>query len=266
MKVFILNKKQIITIACIIVLIIMCLVYFILKNKNDIDTTVVNDKPVEISKLIDKVQNITEENEKIAYLTFDDGPNISVTPKVLDILKDEEVKATFFVIGKHVDAYPQIVKRAYEEGHYIANHTYSHNNETLYKSEENFINEVTKTDIAIGKAIGKEDYHSYIFRFPNGYMAPLKKKEKKNAVNLLSKMNYTYIDWNSLNNDSMRKYSKEQLLENLKKSVKDKNVLVILMHDTKDVSDSSIVLQDSIHYLKSQGYVFKNFYDLINGK
>ena len=145
----------------------------------------------------------------------------------------------------------------------IANHGYSHDNTILYKSEENFINEIKKTDIAIGKAIGARNYHSYVFRFPNGYMSSQNKAQKKQAMVLLSKMNYTYIDWNCLNNDSMKKYTKEQLLNNLKKSSKNKNTLVILMHDTKDVSDSSEVLKDSIDYLKSQGYKFENFYDLL---
>ena len=58
----------------------------------------------------------------------------------------------------------------------------------------------------------------------------------------------------------MQKYSRSQLLANLKESIKNKNTLVILMHDTKDVSNSSLVLKDSIEYLKSQGYEFKNFY------
>ena len=62
--------------------------------------------------------------------------------------------------------------------------------------------------------------------------------------------------------DSEKKYTKKQLLDNLILSSKNKNTLVILMHDTKDVNDSSLVLKDSINYLKSQGYEFKNFYDI----
>jgi len=65
-------------------------------------------------------------------LTFDDGPTTSVTPKILDILKEENVKATFFVIGKSAEEHPEIVKRAYDEGHYIANHGYSHNYKSIY--------------------------------------------------------------------------------------------------------------------------------------
>ena len=80
---------------------------------------------------------------------------------------------------------------------------------------------------------------------------------------MLSEMDYAYVDWNCLNNDSVKKYTSTQLLNNLKKSAKNKNTLVILMHDTKDVSDSSAVLKDSIEYLKTQGYEFQNFYDLI---
>ena len=68
----------------------------------------------------------------------------------------------------------------------------------------------------------------------------------------------------ALNNDSIKKYSSSQLLENLKKTCKDKQSLVILMHDTTDVSKSYIALNDSIIYLKEQGYTFKTFYDLLS--
>ena len=88
----------------------------------------------------------TAQEEKRVFLTFDDGPSKGATPKVLDILKEEDVKATFFVIGKYVEERPELVKRAYDEGHYIANHGYDHSNKTLYKSEESFINEIKKTD------------------------------------------------------------------------------------------------------------------------
>ena len=88
-----------------------------------------------------KIKNLINQEEKIAYLTFDDGPT-KITSKVLEILKNENVKATFFVIGKCVDEYPEIVRRAYEEGHYIANHGYDHDNSILYKNEESFINEI----------------------------------------------------------------------------------------------------------------------------
>ena len=181
----------------------------------------------------------------------------------MDILKEENIKATFFVIGKYVEKHPEIVKRAYEEGHYIANHGYDHNNAILYKSKDSFLNEVKKTDIAIGKAIGISNYCAHIFRFPNGFMSANNKGKKKEALKLLNEINYTYIDWNCLNKDSEKKYSNYQLLANLKKTAKNKGTLVVLMHDTTDVNNSSLILKDSISYLKSEGYEFDNFYSLI---
>ena len=262
MKIFIFNKKKISIINFIVFVIIIITVYYIFRDTKAFAVEL-NYNAIVSSDFKDRIENLISEKEKIAYLTFDDGPNKSVTPEILDILKKEDVKATFFVIGKHVEEYPEIIKREYEEGHYIANHGYSHNNKILYQNEESFIDEVKKTDEAIGKAIGKDDYCSYIFRFPNGYKSKKNKSEKERAAELLEELNYTYIDWNCLNNDSMKKYNNKQLLDNLKKSAKGKDTLVILMHDTKDISNSSLVLEDSIKYLKEQGYSFQNFYDLM---
>lgn len=259
MKIFIFTRKSLFIsffVISIIILIFICKFSSSLAIELSGNNKLSNDSMNEIT-------NLTKGKEKIAYLTFDDGPSL-VTPKILDILSKEDVKASFFVIGKYVEARPEIVKRAYEEGHYIANHTYSHNNSILYKSSESFTNEIKKTDIAIGNAIGVDGYSSLIFRFPNGFMSPQYKAKKKEMAKLLSQMNYTYIDWNCLNNDSIKKYTSSQLLNNLKKSSKNKDTLVILMHDTKDVSNSSLVLEDSIEYLKSEGYSFRNFYSIVN--
>lgn len=262
MKILLLTKKTLL-VCFLMIFIIILLLFFTFSSYSSLKIQVNSNDEIS-SEFIDKVQNLTYGKEKIAYLTFDDGPTTSVTPKILDILKAENIQATFFVIGKSVEEHPEIVKRAYEEGHYIANHGYSHNNSVLYKNSESFVNEIKKTDLTIGKALGVEDYCSHIFRFPNGFIAPLYKSQKEEAVSLLSEMNYAYVDWNCLTKDSERKYTTSQLLNNLKQSSKNKNTLVVLMHDTKDVNDSSLVLKDSISYLKSQGYEFRNFYTLLS--
>lgn len=259
MKIFIFKKNAFFISFFIISIIILI---FICKLSNSLATSLSSNNESS-NDYMSEISNLTKQKEKIAYLTFDDGPSL-VTHKILDILEKENVKASFFVIGKSVEFHPEIVKRAYKEGHYIANHTYSHNNTILYKSSESFTNEIKKTDIAIGKAIGVEDYSSLIFRFPNGFMSSQYKAKKKEMAKLLSQMNYSYIDWNCLNNDSVKKYTSSQLLNNLKQSSKNKDTLVILMHDTKDVSNSSLALEDSIEYLKSEGYSFRNFYSIIN--
>ena len=101
----------------------------------------------------EKFLSLSKSEQKIAYLTFDDGPTLKATPKILDILKEEDVVATFFVVGKHVKENPELVKRAYDEGHFIANHGYNHNNSKLYKNDDSFINEIKNTDIEIGNAL-----------------------------------------------------------------------------------------------------------------
>lgn len=258
MKVIILNKKMLFTI-CLFCLVFSSL-FFYFSNPFSFAIELTTNSVID-ETLQEKLSSLTKKEEKIAYLTFDDGPTLKATGKILDILKEEEIKATFFVVGKHVKEHPELVKRAYEEGHYIANHGYHHDNKKLYSSNENFINEIKNTDIEIGKAIGIENYCSHVFRFPNGYMSSHYKAKKKEAAKLLSDIDYTYIDWNCLNNDSVKKYSSSQLLKNLKKSAKNKGTLVILMHDTSDVNDTPSILKDSITYLKEQGYEFRNFYD-----
>lgn len=243
-----------ITTICVLSFLIFCFSYLYM---NVLPTSAFEENTFE-----NKISNLIHQKEKIAYLTFDDGPNVNSTPKVLDILAEENVKATFFVIGKQVKEHPELVKRAYDEGHYIANHGYSHHNDKLYASLDSFINEILSTDREIGKAIGIENYSSHVFRFPNGFMASIYKNKKQEYVKQLSDIGYTYIDWNVLNKDSEKKYSHTELLNNLKTSSKNKGTLVILMHDTSDVNETHLVLKDSIHYLKEQGYIFQNFYDL----
>ena len=143
MKFIFIKKKSIITISLII---IFCTILIVLLFLNVNKTIPTSSQTIISNDNLNKISSLTNSTEKIAYLTFDDGPNDNVTPIVLDILKEENVKASFFVIGKYVEKYPNVVKRAYEEGHYIANHGYDHNNNNLYKSSSSFIDEITKTD------------------------------------------------------------------------------------------------------------------------
>ena len=142
MKIVVFSKKKLFYIIPMTLLFFFIYIFFTTKELTySASTTSINEF---IPKLINQ-------KEKVAYLTFDDGPSL-VTPKILDILEKQNVKATFFVIGKNVEKHPETVKRAFEEGHYIANHTYSHNNSYLYKSSQNFVEELKNTDLAIRKS------------------------------------------------------------------------------------------------------------------
>lgn len=260
MKFIFIKRQHFFIVFTIVLIVVFSLFYFFIKNT--FTTYFLTTNALTEDTFQEKVFNLVNQKEKIAFLTFDDGPTLKSTPKILDILSEENVKATFFVIGKHVKEHPELVKRAYDEGHYIANHGYSHNYDKLYRNADSFIDEILSTDVEIGKAIHIENYSSHVFRFPNGYMASSYKTKKQEYSKLLSDIDYTYIDWNALNKDSEKKYSHTELLNNLKESSKNKGTLVILMHDTSDVNETHLVLKDSIHYLKEQGYIFQNFYDL----
>ena len=207
--------------------------------------------------------NIYNTNSKIAYLTFDDGPSERVTNLILDVLKEQNIKATFFVVGSNVNKYPEIVKRAYKEGHYIANHGFSHNYEKTYTSTESVLEEYRKTEKAIQKAIGVKEYSSHLFRFPGGYSGNAYKSVKTKAGKVLNKNNISYIDWNALTGDAQGANTKEKILENIKKYTKNKGNIVVLMHDSSSKVLTYETLLEVINYLKDEGYTFDNFYSIM---
>ena len=209
------------------------------------------------------MMNIYKSSAKVAYLTFDDGPSQAVTPLILDLLKEENIKATFFVLGYNVKNNPDIVKRAYLEGHYIANHGYSHNYAKLYSNAKNVLNEYNKAEKEIQKAIGNTEYYSHLFRFPGGYYGGKYANIKKKAGKLLNENNISYIDWNVLTGDAEGANTKEKILSNIKKYSKDKGTIVVLMHDAASKILTYETLKDVIDYLRNEGYTFDNFYGIM---
>ena len=198
-------------------------------------------------------------NKKIAYLTFDDGPSVRATPMILDILKKHDVKATFFVVGKMININPDILKRTYDEGHKIGNHSYGHDYKYLYKNAKNFMDDIYKTENLIKSIVG-EGFDSKVVRFPGGSFEEWKNPMKKAVVDA----GYAYFDWNALNGDAEGiQFSEGHLLNRLKSTVGSKKKIIILMHDTDAKMTTATSLEASIKYLKSQGYEFevldKNF-------
>lgn len=210
-----------------------------------------------------KMKNLYNSREKVAYLTFDDGPSQAVTPQILDVLKKENVKATFFVMGQNVKNNPELVNREYHEGHYIANHSYTHNYAKIYKSVDNVFSEYNKTEAVIQQAIGNKNYHSHLFRFPGGSTGGKYAKLKKKARVELNKKNISFLDWNALTSDAAGANTKEKIIKNLKSTVKGKNAVVILMHDASSKILTAETLPEIIKYLKDQGYRFDNFYSIM---
>ena len=212
---------------------------------------------------IQQIKNIYGSDEKQIYLTFDDGPTRAITPQILDILKEEQVPATFFVLGSRVELNPDLVKRAFEEGHYIANHGYSHTYSQIYASTQSVIDEYNATEKAIQEAIGMPEYHSYLFRFPGGSSGGKYNDLKAEAKQILANNGVASTNWNCLNGDAEGQgKTEEELLNRLYESQEDNTSLIILMHDAHDKQTTVNTLRQVIQKYKSEGYVFKNFYEI----
>lgn len=110
-------------------------------------------------------ETIYHSETKRVFLTFDDGPS-TVTPTILQTLSEKGVKATFFMLGANVEKMPDMVKQVYEQGHYIANHGYSHVYSFIYESAQSVLDEYNKTNEAIQNALGEPEFNSHLFRFP----------------------------------------------------------------------------------------------------
>lgn len=208
------------------------------------------------------VEHIYSSDKKRAFLTFDDGPS-DVTPIILDTLKQENIKATFFVLGQRVEQKPDMVKRMYDEGHFIANHGYSHVYDSIYSSKEAVLDEFNKCNIAVQNAIGDNEYNSHLFRFPGGSIGGKYSELKLQAKDLLKQNGIESVDWNALNGDAeTNDLTPEFELERLQCTVQGKNSVVILMHDSPLKKVTAESLSQLIGYLRNEGYEFNNFYDL----
>ena len=225
------------------------------------------ERQAKIPKLTEQgkenLKNIYHTEEKVAYLTFDDGPSNN-THEILDILKKYNIKATFFVLGSQVEVFPETTNRIYNEGHYIANHGYSHKYSTIYQSPEQVLNEFNQCNQIVASTINVPEYNSHLFRFPGGSVGGKYAELKSQAIVLLDQNNILHIDWNSLTGDSEKTNpTEEYLMNNIQKTTEGKNSLVVLMHDAQAKHITAETLPKVIEYLIQQGYTFKNFYEII---
>ena len=225
------------------------------------------EKQAKLPKLTDvgkeNMKHIYSSDEKRAFLTFDDGPS-AVTTKIQDTLKQANVKATFFVLGSNVAERPELVKQMYDEGHYVANHGYSHVYSQIYSSPEAVLNEYNQCNDEIKKALGVPEYNSHLFRFPGGLAGGKYADIKAQAKDLLDQNDIAHVDWNALNGDAeTNELSTEFELSRLNETIENKNSVVLLMHDSPAKSVTADTLPQIIETLKNQGYKFENFYEII---
>ena len=210
----------------------------------------------EENDLLKIATSIKNPNAKVCYLTFDDGPTREITPKVLEILKKYDVKATFFTLGKMLEANRDVAKQVVDEGHLLANHSYYHEYEQLYASADSFMGEIEKTQALIDEISEGDSFK--LVRFPGGgHNAGSYGAVKQDYKERLKENGYYFVDWNCLNGDaeaSLR--TADQLLARVKETASGKNI-VVLMHDAAAKKTTPDALGAIIEYLAEQGYEFK---------
>ncbi|WP_235819687.1 polysaccharide deacetylase family protein [Flavobacterium davisii] len=176
-------------------------------------------------------------NENAIALTFDDGPT-EFTPLVLDLLAKYDAKATFFCIGKQIALYPEIAKRIVDEGHQIANHTYSHSNQMGFLSKKRLLDEFEQTDVLLEKITGGSNRY---FRPPFGVTNP-------HIAKAVKEKNYKVIGWNIRSLDTVIEEEKiyNRIIDKIDKGG------IVLLHDTSQKTVA--VLERLLIILKEKKY------------
>lgn len=215
----------------------------------------VSDSSGNTYSVIRKVKRI-KSNTGIIYLTFDDGPS-STTSTILDILKKENVKATFFVVN-FSSGYEPVIKRIVNEGHTIALHSYTHNYKLIYSSENAYYDDLLKLKEKVKNVTGVE---SNIIRFPGGssntvsmfnrgIMSLLTKSVKENG--------YHYFDWNVDSRDAGGARNSTEVYNNVMKNLNKNRNNIVLMHDSHNNNKTVEALESIIKDAKNKGYKFSN--------
>lgn len=167
-------------------------------------------------------------NPKTMYLTFDDGPSAENTTAILDILKERNIKATFFVVGENVRKHPDVARRIVEEGHTIGIHCNNHDYKQLYKSVDSYLEDFQKAYDAVYEVTGVE---AKLFRFPGGSVNSYNKAVGAQIIAKMTEKGYIYFDWNASLEDAAKKTTPEMLLQNARESTLGRKKVVMLAHD-----------------------------------
>lgn len=224
-----------------------------LKNENLLLEDTLAQREAEMNQMVTGVVSRQGVQDYRAYLTFDDGP-CENTLKVMDILDEYGIKATFFMNGQESELAKEVYTRTIEDGHVLANHTYSHVYSDIYQSWDVFYSEIQKMEACVREQTGYEV--ARIVRFPGGSNCGSREimQELKQG---LEQLGYRYFDWNVSGEDAI--YSDvpgSEVYNNVVRYVKGKNIAVILLHTTNKTDGTVEVLPDIIEYLQQEGYTF----------
>jgi len=198
---------------------------------------------------------VPEEGQHIARLTFDDGPSAN-TADILDTLKEEGIKASFFVVYR--PQYEHLYRRIVEEGHTLGLHSYTHSYDTIYSSDEAFYNDLDSIAAYVERVTGVVPD---IMRFPGGSNCPEGEQRTPGIMARLREgvrtVGYTYYDWNIYPGDaSALSVPKDTIVDNLKRQMNGQQDAVVLLHDSPAKTTTAEALPEIIDCLRGEGYTF----------
>ena len=199
----------------------------------------------------DKYEGEYEDSENTVYLTFDDGPSV-LTANLLYYLRQENVKATFFVVPERTELCYSMLKEISDAGHSIGIHSASHDYEKIYASVEAFLDDYNEAYQMIVEATGKAPE---IYRFPGGSINDYNSDTRDEIIEEMSRRGFTYFDWNVDSND-WQGIGWTELYTDTLKYAEELTSPVILFHNTGDRDNTILVIEDVIKALKNKGYKF----------
>ena len=189
-------------------------------------------------------------NEKLVYLTFDQGYEAGYTEKILNTLKENNVPAAFFITGHYLNSEPELVKRMINEGHTVGNHTVNHKSMPDI-TDEQIENEVMNFHRAVYQKLG---YEMTYIRPPKGEFSERTLKKTQSIGYTTVMWSLAYDDWDE-NKQGREEYGKQKILDNIHPGA------IILLHSTS--RDNSNILNDCIKQIKQMGYEFKSLDEFV---
>lgn len=202
--------------------------------------------------------------KKTVYLTFDDGPSVGTTNAIIDVLNENDIKATFFIVGLNARRNSDITKRINENGMCIMPHADKHEYNTIYSSKAKYFEDLKKCESTITKITGKSNFN--FIRMPGGSDNNVARSSVLNEIKdeIVSGDRY-YIDWSLDTGDTD---SAHVPVENIESRVRDQGALykveVLLMHDMQNKLTTTEALQTTIDFYKERGYEFKTLENIEN--
>ena len=203
-------------------------------------------------------QPVTPDPESVIYLTFDDGPSSEVTPALLDVLEENEVQVTFFIVNYSEEMLP-ILRREVKDGHTIAMHAWDHDYSKCYTEEDAYFNGINQLKQKVYQDTG---YTPFCFRFPGGSSNTISRRYNSGIMTRLTQRsdadpNWEYYDWNVDSTDASGNNRDADLLANSAiKELQKGQHNIILCHDTNNKTTTVEAVRKIIEYGRANGFVF----------